>query len=374
VYSDSSPYASTGSRVYAHDTSDETWGDGIFEYLRIDFVNPVTGVRVDFIANDSSDDNGVLAVYDISENLLGFAVADISGTGNFETLEVLASDISIACLFGDPIGDISDLGSLTPNSGGPDNFVFDHLQYLPVPAADRTLIIKQGSCPAPVNPDSHGLTPMLLVGESEFDVGQVVLASLELSRCDGVGGAITPHEGPPGPGSQIVDLNHPNDSDVGCGDGQVPCTCNADQSSDGIDDLRLRFDTEAMAEAFELHGVVPGMTVTLMLTGELTDGSQFAAADCIRVVGPPEPPGVLLVDASVPNVWVDVTPLDLILDGGGFAAFERAYPLDPHAHGAGVHSWQGVRGVGRQRRAGSLRQPHDAGVRRREHHLGLCPL
>ncbi len=204
-----------------------------------------------------------------------------------------------------------------------DDFVFAE----GAPAADRTLIIKQGVCPAPVNPASRGLTPMLLVGDEDFDVSQIDLSSLELTRCDGVGDAVAPHSGPPGPGARIVDLNHPNVDEVGCGDGQVPCACNADQSSDGIDDLELKFDTSDMTEAFMLDGEPTGVPITLFLTGELADGSQFVAADCIRTVGPPVPPGMLLVGATVPNVWVGVTPLDLIFDGGGFASFERSYPL-----------------------------------------------
>ncbi len=212
---------------------------------------------------------------------------------------------------------------------GPAFFQLDNVQLIevPLPLADRTLIIKQGACPAPVNPDSNGLTPMLLVGEEDFDVSQVVLSSLELSRCDGVGGAVAPHSGPPGPGIQIVDLNHPNDDDVGCEDEQVPCTCNEDQSSDGIDDLLLRLDTSEMAEVFMLDGEPAGVPITLFLTGELEDGSQFIAADCIRIVGPPVPPGTLVVEASAPEVWVDVTPVDQILDGGGFTSFERSYAL-----------------------------------------------
>ena len=177
----------------------------------------------------------------------------------------------------------------------------------------------------PVNPGSNGVTPMLLVGDTDFDVNDVVLASLELTRCDGVGGAIGPLNGPPGPGSQVVDLNHPNDDDVGCGDGQVPCACNATQSSDGIDDLKLKFRTSEMAAAFELDAAPLGTPITLFLTGELSDGSTFAAADCIQLVGPPAPPGILAVESNLTDVWIQATPTDNILDGGGFTSFERTY-------------------------------------------------
>jgi hypothetical protein len=194
-----------------------------------------------------------------------------------------------------------------------------------VVVTDRSLIIKQGACPAPVNPASNGLTKMLLVGEADFDVSQVVLESVELSRCDGMGEAVTPHFGPPGPGPKIVDLNHPNDDEVGCGGEAVPCACNDDQSSDGIDDLSLRFATSAMAEAFLLDEAPGGSIITLVLTGELADGSGFAAADCIQIVGPPAGDGALVVEASMPDVWIDMQPLDDLLDDGGFTTFKRGH-------------------------------------------------
>ncbi len=173
------------------------------------------------------------------------------------------------------------------------------------PTADRTLIVKQGACPAPVNTNSNGLTPMLLAGETDFDVSQVILASLELRRCDGIGDGVAPHTGPPGPGPMIVDLNHPNTDDVGCDSGQVPCSCNDDASSDGIDDLKLKFRTSDMAEAFMLDQESAGAEITLFLSGMLEDGSEFVAADCIRVVGPPEPPGLLVTDRSFDFAQLD---------------------------------------------------------------------
>ncbi|MHC4991907.1 MAG: hypothetical protein ACYTGC_13100, partial [Planctomycetota bacterium] len=65
------------------------------------------------------------------------------------------------------------------------------------PEEPRTLIIKQGACPAPVNPNSNGVVPMVLTGDVDFDVTQIDLASLELSRCDGAGGSVAPNDGPP---------------------------------------------------------------------------------------------------------------------------------------------------------------------------------
>jgi subtilisin-like proprotein convertase family protein len=146
-------------------------------------------------------------------------------------------------------------------------------------AEPRCLIIKQGACPAPVNPGGHGVTPMLLVGEADFDAGSVILDSLALERCDGVGGVVMPYA----PHTKLKDLNHPFLPYVECGDGR--CACNDDQSSDGIMDLSMKFKTAEMAEILGLGSLPMDTVVQLVLTGETTDGKSFEAVDCIRIVG-----------------------------------------------------------------------------------------
>ena len=125
---------------------------------------------------------------------------------------------------------------------------------------------------------------------------------------------------------QIQDLNHPNEDDVGCGDGQTPCACNPDQESDGIDDLKLQFATDDMAAAGLLDGAQDEIIV-LELSGNLLDGTAFVAKDCVRLVGPGESPGELAVSSNVPGggVFIDVLPLDDTLDTGGFTDFVRTY-------------------------------------------------
>ena len=67
------------------------------------------------------------------------------------------------------------------------------------------LDIKPGSCPNPFNRHGNGVLPVALVGTVEFDVAQVDLSTLRLSRADGVGGSVAPNDGPPGPRSMIKD-------------------------------------------------------------------------------------------------------------------------------------------------------------------------
>ncbi len=194
-------------------------------------------------------------------------------------------------------------------------------QTISLGAEPRTLIIKQGACPAPVNPNSNGVVPMLLVGEPDFDVRDVVQDSLELRRCDGQGGFVTPLNGPPGPKIKVKDLNHPFDGEVGC-DG--PCACNPDQSSDGIKDLSMKFRTADLMTELGLDA--DDGLVVLTLTGFLEDGSAFFANDCIEIVPPGEEDNNLIIESNIPDTFIELEPMDLRVDGEGFVSFGRAYP------------------------------------------------
>ncbi len=178
----------------------------------------------------------------------------------------------------------------------------------------QTLIIKQGACPAPVNPNSNGVLPMLLVGDDGFDVNNIDLDSLDLHRCDGAGGSATPlaeH-------IKVKDLNHPGDS-VGCGE----CACSDDQSSDGIDDLSLKFRTDTTLAALGI-GAGDGV-LTVELTGTMLDGTPFCSRDCLVVVPPGSGPANATMQSNVPDTFIEMTPLDLNVDSDGFADFTRAF-------------------------------------------------
>ena len=62
-----------------------------------------------------------------------------------------------------------------------------------------SLDIKPGSCPNSFNRHSNGVLRVALTGSPIFDVTQVDLGTVRLSRTDDVGGSVTPNEGPPGP-------------------------------------------------------------------------------------------------------------------------------------------------------------------------------
>jgi len=192
------------------------------------------------------------------------------------------------------------------------------VQTITVAELVAELDIKPGSCPNSFNPGSHGVLPVGLLGTVEFDVADVDPNSVRLSRADGVGGSVAPHEGPPGPHTAIANVGTPSDGD--------PCECHQ-LGSDGIDDLSMKFKVDQLVPALQLNSVSPGAFVELVLSGTLIDGRGFVASDCVRIVPPNSPPANVVVNSTALGAWFDVAPLDLRLDDGGFAdpSFTRVF-------------------------------------------------
>ncbi|MHC4235733.1 MAG: hypothetical protein ACYSUQ_11505, partial [Planctomycetota bacterium] len=180
------------------------------------------------------------------------------------------------------------------------------------------LDIKPGSCPNSFNRGSHGVLPVAIPGLASLDAGLINPASVLISRADGIGGSVAPHEGPPGPHSELEDVATPSD-------GQT-CECE-ELEGDGLMDLSVKFVSDDVVDVLQLNDFDPGALVELVVSGNLVNGAPFAASDCIRLVPPGTPPGLLSVGSDVGGTWVDVGPLDDTLDGGGFAYFERSYPM-----------------------------------------------
>ncbi|UCG15864.1 MAG: right-handed parallel beta-helix repeat-containing protein [Phycisphaerales bacterium] len=227
-----------------------------------------------------------------------------------DILEPVPFDLGWAARFVDD-PDTTDTGSGTPPIVDMGAYEF---QVAPVViAAD----IKPGSCPNLFNRNSHGMLPAALVGTSNFDATTIDIATVRLSRADGIGGGVAAFEGPPGPHSVFEDVATPFEGE--------PCECH-DLGSDGVIDLSVNFKADNVVEVLELEALPPGVLVELVVSGNLLDGYPFTASDCIRLVPPGAPPGLVEVSSTVPDVWIDAYPLDLQLDDGGFADFERSYP------------------------------------------------
>src|SRR5262245_25201827 len=88
----------------------------------------------------------------------------------------------------------------------------------------------------------------------------------------------------------------------------------------------MKFKSQDLVEALQLDDLPAGALVPVLVTGELNDGTAFTSQDCLRLVPPGTPPGMLSINSNLDEAWVDASPLDLQLDGGGFAQFARTYP------------------------------------------------
>ena len=130
---------------------------------------------------------------------------------------------------------------------------------------------------------------MALVGDTAFYVGQVDLPIVRLERADGIGGSVQPNEGPPGPHSVFEDVATPFNGEL--------CDCH-ELTGDGIDDLSMKFKSQEVVAALELNDLPPGALVELCVSGELLDGTEFEACDCIRVVPPGDMDGDGLVGVA----------------------------------------------------------------------------
>ena len=108
--------ASTGTRVFGHNTDDFGWGnsDSNPETFRADFDSLTNFVSIDFIGNDSSD-QGSLWIYDVSDVLLATL-----NTGIFSSGGIIALNYSSV---------FSDISYIRASGIGGDNINLDNLQF-----------------------------------------------------------------------------------------------------------------------------------------------------------------------------------------------------------------------------------------------------
>lgn len=162
---------------------------------------------------------------------------------------------------------------MTPDtgSGRPPIVDMGAYEYQPV-----LLDIDPGKCPNLINVRSRSPLPMAIVGTPGFDVRQVNLNSLVLTRADGVGGSVSPLRRRRGSVPTIRDVATPFHSDL--------CDCRRVRR-DGIEDLLFEFRTRAVADALELRRIPRKTSVTLTVRGVLSDGTPFEASDCVVIQG-----------------------------------------------------------------------------------------
>ena len=124
------------------------------------------------------------------------------------------------------------------------------------------------ACPNGIRTDTDAAVWMALLGTDYFDITHVRTSSIELRRADGVGGALAPTN------LKLKDESAPFEGEL--------CDCHA-SGRDGLSDLRMKFKTEAMVEAFELNEEPSGVEIPLQIKGLLDDGTPFVGLDCILI-------------------------------------------------------------------------------------------
>ena len=252
-----------------------------------------TDLAGSLLHNGSIDDNGT------------YVPGPVVFSGPLTAFPIVASedaagvwDINLSTSFGDDSDWVWVITTLVPGTitvppecsgdeecddGDPcteDACVENECVHVPRPGCGTTayLDIKPGSCPNPVNRRSQGVVSIAVVGSNLFDVTQIDIDSLTLACADGVGGFITPMIGKWGPCVHIEDVAAPFDG--------RRCTCH-ELSSDGIDDLVVKFSTPEIVSGLQLDALPHNTSVALTLTGSLVSGAGFQASDCIVVKGRP---------------------------------------------------------------------------------------
>ncbi|MEH6471150.1 MAG: hypothetical protein V7752_07865 [Halopseudomonas sp.] len=127
--------------------------------------------------------------------------------------------------------------------------------------------IKPGSCPNPINIDKKGVTPVAIVGTSALDVRSLKLDSIRLE-------GVTPAR------YSFEDAT----AEIAAKASIYDCSTS---TSDGIEDLSLKFRTQDLAAALQIKlGRQPfdGEIIALTLTAETTEGSPLNAEDSIQVL------------------------------------------------------------------------------------------
>jgi hypothetical protein len=297
--------------------------DGIVEfYLDGDLLHTSTNPVTPFYDGQVEFRLGVRkSLYD---NALVVLIDDCNANGVPDDCELEDNDCNENAVPDDC--DIADGTSADENGNG----IPDECEGVP-------LDIKPGSCPNPLNRSSHGVLPVAVVGTADFDVTEIDVASVLISRADGIGGQVAPNEGPPGPHSTFEDVATPLAGEA--------CECD-DLSGDGIVDLSLKFRTDDVVEILQLNDLNPGDEVELVVTGLLLDGSDFTTAgDCILIV--PQGSSNANVQSNVPGTFIEVAPPDLNVDASGFADFGRIYnpgtlttlTAPAQANGLVLHGW-----------------------------------
>lgn len=190
------------------------------------------------------------------------------GSGGFEAVRIFLNGVYAGFLLGEFDGTVTiplpagvttlalspmlDFDLVSPLSSDPMFFV---VSIEGTVLSEAVLDIKPGSCENPLNVRSRGVLPAAILGTAELDVASIDRASIRLA-------GVAPLR------SSLEDVGTPGDCDAG---------------PDGIPDLVLKFDTEALVRAIAAgFGPIRNRrTVALPLEAKLRDGSVVQGKDSV---------------------------------------------------------------------------------------------
>ena len=144
--------------------------------------------------------------------------------------------------------------------------------------------IKGGSCPNPFNPKSKGSVPVAILGSVEF-LNTIDPATIALNGVSALDEGV--YEDSTQPGDYTADC-------YDCFDADDPDNFNCDLDNDTVDDaycgdghdeLVVKFDTHALAQAIaDAGGADKGECIELFLTGTTIYGSPIEGSDSVVVL------------------------------------------------------------------------------------------
>lgn len=139
--------------------------------------------------------------------------------------------------------------------------------------------VKPGSCPNPINTGSEGVLPIAILGTEDRSVGNLDPASVRVWRANDTGDSI---------GGNVEPLMHSYEDTATPFDHETEEGCCHELAGDGIDDLNLKFDRQALVDDLRLDEIADNTEIYLILTvdvmddgGNITD--TLVGQDCVRV-------------------------------------------------------------------------------------------
>jgi hypothetical protein len=171
-----------------------------------------------------------------------------------------------------PITEWDSIIGLRSGAGGQYSIALFGAEFAVPNQIALSLDIRPGVCPNNFNVYFvPGVLKSSLLGTASFDVSTINQGSITISRADGVGGSVPANAGD----FELIDNGTPFSGG--------PCECHA-LNGDGHIDLAMKFDKDAMIATLELDDAACGDVIELVVSGQLTNGTNFTSSDCIVIV------------------------------------------------------------------------------------------